>query len=193
VSVIAQAWQDQGPDGAAKALESMRQAQPSVAHLMATDPPAVAVELLTALPRIEYDRIRDLEAKALGCLVSTLDREVTKARGEVTGTNHESHGQPIAFDDDNDELWPEPVDGAILLTALAETFRRYVALLPGAAEALALWVLHAHTIDAADISPMLALQSPQKRCGKTTTLQILSAMVPRPLPCGNITAAAVFS
>jgi len=42
------------------------------------------------------------------------------------------------------------------------------------------------------VSPFLALTSPEKRCGKTTTLHLLSALVPRPLPASSISPAALF-
>jgi putative DNA primase/helicase len=61
-----------------------------------------------------------------------------------------------------------------------------------AAEAMALWVVHAHAHDAALISARLAFTSPTKRCGKTTALQIIQVLVPRPMPAANITAAALF-
>ena len=85
-----------------------------------------------------------------------------------------------------------PVDGAALLTALAETFTRHALLPEGGAEALALWTLHTYTHEAAYISPILCLSSPQRRCGKTTVLSLLRAIVRRPLPTANVTAAALF-
>jgi hypothetical protein len=42
------------------------------------------------------------------------------------------------------------------------------------------------------VSPTLALTSPEKRCGKTTTLELLTYLTPRPLPASSITAAVVF-
>ena len=62
----------------------------------------------------------------------------------------------------------------------------------GAAEAMALWVLHAHTHDAGIISPLLAFTSPEKRCGKTTALRVLNALVPKSLPAANVTASSLF-
>jgi putative DNA primase/helicase len=50
----------------------------------------------------------------------------------------------------------------------------------------------AHAHDAADHSPILAPQSPVKRCGKTTLLALVSELVPKPLPAANITSAGVF-
>jgi hypothetical protein len=90
------------------------------------------------------------------------------------------------------EPWPAPVDGSDLLHDLEATFARYVALPPHAAAALALWTLHTHALDAADVSPILALTSPEKRCGKTRTLSLLARLVRRPLPTSNITPAALF-
>ena len=60
------------------------------------------------------------------------------------------------------------------------------------ADALALWTMHAHCHQAADVSPIQALTSPEKRCGKTRTLTLLGRLVPKPLPTANITAAALF-
>jgi hypothetical protein len=48
-----------------------------------------------------------------------------------------------------------------------------------AAEALALWVVHAWAFDAWDISPFMVIVSPEKRCGKTTVLIILQFLTPR--------------
>jgi putative DNA primase/helicase len=90
------------------------------------------------------------------------------------------------------EPWHEPVGGAELLTGLAETFRRYVVMEDGAAEALALWTVHAHALDAFAFSPRLAITSAEKRCGKTTLLDVLGCLVPRPLPTANATAPAIF-
>lgn len=100
--------------------------------------------------------------------------------------------QGAGFELEDPEPWPEPVDGAELLDDLAGTFTRFLALPDGAAPALALWTVHAHAHDASPVSPVLALTSPEKRCGKTTLLELLSAVVPRPLPASNVTAATVF-
>jgi len=99
-------------------------------------------------------------------------------------------GETLAMEDP--EPWPDDVDGAELLSGLVRTVDRYLALPAGAAPAAALWVLHAHAHDASPVSPVLAITSPEKRCGKTTFLELLSALVPRPLPASNLTAATVF-
>jgi hypothetical protein len=106
--------------------------------------------------------------------------------------DRESKKQGQALDLLEPEPWPESVDGAELLGELEETFRRHLALSEGAAETLALWTVFSYTINAFQFSPRLALTSPEKRCGKTTTLGILSRLVFRPLSASNITASAMF-
>jgi Protein of unknown function (DUF3631) len=88
--------------------------------------------------------------------------------------------------------WPDPVDGAVLLADVAAAFTRFVALPPLAEVAAALWTMHAHALDAAAASPLLALTSPEKRCGKTTTLSLLARLVPRALLSSNISPASLF-
>jgi putative DNA primase/helicase len=88
--------------------------------------------------------------------------------------------------------WPESVDGAELLDEIVATFRRYVVMVEGADVAVSLWVLHAHAFEAWWLSPYLSLESPEKRCGKTTALEIVGAMSSRKLPAANISPAALF-
>ena len=56
--------------------------------------------------------------------------------------------------------------------------RRYVVAEPADIVAMALWWMHAHVIDAFAISTFLNLSSPEKGCGKSTTLTVLSYLVP---------------
>jgi hypothetical protein len=87
--------------------------------------------------------------------------------------------------------WPDPVDGATLLSEMAAILRRYLVLSPEAAHAEALWCLHTYVHDIAAVSPNLCLSSPEKRCGKTRNLQVLSCLVRRPLHTSNLTVGAL--
>jgi hypothetical protein len=102
----------------------------------------------------------------------------------------ELQGREITWEDP--ELPDEPVEGAELLADLVGTIMTYLVLPEGAPLALALWLLHAHAHAASTVSPRFVLKSPEKRCGKTTTLTLIGALAPRVLPASNITAAAVF-
>jgi putative DNA primase/helicase len=99
-------------------------------------------------------------------------------------------GQTLALQDP--EPWPNDVVGAELLADLARTPDRFLALPPGAATTAALWTVHAHAHEASSISPILAITSPEKRCGKTRLLEVMGGLVPRPLPTANISPAALF-
>ena len=145
-------------------------------------------EALGKLSVVEYEQCREKEAKALGFRVGILDDEVAKRRPQSNKDG--SGGTAMLFADI--EPWPNAVDGAELLQSIVDAFHRFLALPRFAAEAMALWVLHAHAHALALISAILALVSPEKRCGKTTALELLQRIVPRPLSASNITGAALF-
>ncbi len=99
-------------------------------------------------------------------------------------------GQRLLFADP--DPWPEAVEGAALLGELAHTYTRFVSLPEGGAEALALWTVFTYPLEAFDVAPILALCSPLKRCGKTTTEEVTAALARRPLAATNITVAALY-
>ena len=142
------------------------------------------LERLAGLSTLTYERERIEAAKALGMRTSILD-EVVKARRT---TAQDAGGLCL----EDPEPWPEPVGGAELLDELTTAVKRYVSLPAGAPEAIALWMLHSHSHNAADVSPILAVTSPTPECGKTTLLTFLQAITPRALSTANITAAALF-
>jgi hypothetical protein len=142
------------------------------------------VARLAKLSKLEYDRQREEAAAHLGVRVATLDKAVREKRSADHDAATLPHWQV--------EPSPLPVDGAKLLAALTQAFRRYFVLPPGADIALALWVLHAWTMDAGEISPFMVLVSPTKRCGKTNVLIILYYLTPRSELASNISASALF-
>jgi putative DNA primase/helicase len=152
----------------------------------------IEIARLAALPGILYDREREDAAARLGCRVGTLDKEVGKARGEAAPADdgQPGAGRPLRFE--APEPHPEPVDGSELLTEIAATVRRFVAVPKHADTAIALWVLHTHAFEASPITPRLAITSPEKRCGKTTLLELVGALAPKPQMASNVSAAAVF-
>lgn len=145
---------------------------------------------LATLPELEYERQRKDTAARLGISrVSILDRLVASLRGDGA---QETGGRGRPLDLMDIEPWPTPVDGNEMLAELAATIRRHVILEATAAAAAALWIVHTHAIEAAYVSPRLAITSPEKRCGKTTLLTALGGLVRRPLPAANMTPATVF-
>ena len=89
--------------------------------------------------------------------------------------------------------YPGPVSLSDLLTEIEAVINKHVILNPHAAAALAVWVLHTYTFELRDIVAYVAIESPEKRCGKTTALlSVLAAMAHRPLISSNITVGALF-
>jgi putative DNA primase/helicase len=148
-----------------------------------TDNPVIGE--LASLDTLEYELQRGTAAAELGIRVSALDKLV---KGRRSATEDENTALPHW----NAEPSAEPVDGAALLNNLRQVFRRYVVLPKGADIALPLWVLHAWTMDAGDVSPLLVLETPTKRCGKTSVLILLYFLTPRSELSSNITAPALF-
>jgi hypothetical protein len=79
-----------------------------------------------------------------------------------------------------------------LLTDLRDLLTRFVILPPWAPEAIALWILHTHVFEQRDITTYLGVQSPVRRCGKTTLLTLLSRLVNRPIVAANVSSPAIF-
>ncbi len=75
-----------------------------------------------------------------------------------------------------------------------ETFIRTYILLDDEAEYLvvAAWIMAAHLSDVWYRFPHLAVTSPEKRCGKTTMMQILTLLSPNPQCLSTITPAVAF-
>ena len=106
------------------------------------------------------------------------------------GAASRAQGTVITFDDP--APWPHAVDGAALLKDLAAILNRYLALPEGGADAMALWVAHTYALDAFDHTGYLAVVSPEKRCGKTTALQVIEALAYRALSADSVSPAVVF-
>jgi len=81
---------------------------------------------------------------------------------------------------------PSPLD------SLRSLLTRYVILPEHAAEALALWIVHTYAFELRDVTTYLGLESPVRRCGKSTLLNILSRLVNRPLVAANVSPSALY-
>lgn len=90
------------------------------------------------------------------------------------------------------EPWPEPVRAGEMLDEMSAAFSRHLSLPPGAADMMALWCVATHAIDLCEHAPRLLLKSPVRRCGKTSTLGMLTQMVRRPIAASNVSAATIY-
>jgi putative DNA primase/helicase len=89
--------------------------------------------------------------------------------------------------------WPEPVDGAVVLTDVAETLQQHMAMRDVDAYVVALWCAHTHVFDRFSHTPRLAITGPAPECGKTVLLShLIGNLVNRPQSTDNMSPAAFY-
>ncbi|MBK7492118.1 MAG: hypothetical protein IPI17_09125 [Nitrosomonas sp.] len=142
-----------------------------------------AIERLAAMSILEYDRVRNGEAKKLKVSVTALDKEVNECRKK---TAEATEGLPDA------EPWQHPVDPAGLLSDISDTINRFIVCDKETVDAAALWVGMTWFMDVVHIAPLAVITAPEKRCGKTQLLTILGKLSYRPLSASNISTAALY-
>lgn len=87
----------------------------------------------------------------------------------------------------------QEADGAQLLDEVRSAVTRYVVLPSAHAEvAVTLWIAATHAATALHFFPRLAIRSPEKRCGKTRLLDLITALSRNPLPTANISPAVLY-
>jgi hypothetical protein len=154
------------------------------------EPDAItALNRLAKHRRADFERLRSrLKADTkvrLSALESTMKAEA--AGGTCDAANRP--GQPIRYD--GIDPWQEPVDGAKLLTELADAISAYVIMDAHQRDAVALWIVFTHAHDLFIFAALLIILSPTKRCGKTRLQEILAKLTPRPQTMSGVTAAAL--
>jgi 5S rRNA maturation endonuclease (ribonuclease M5) len=147
---------------------------------------------LAGLPLLEYDRICKDEAKKLGCRESTLESLVKAKRLLMRPTSDGDNLQGTAVKLADVEPWPEAVNGAEILDAIANRFENYAVLPEGAADMLPLWSAHTHVYKLFQISPRLNISAPTQECGKTTLRNCVSLFCARAVRTDNMTTAVMF-
>jgi Protein of unknown function (DUF3631) len=79
-----------------------------------------------------------------------------------------------------------------LVADLANATQRFVVMSEKDAFVMSLWILHTYVFDVFTCTPRLSISAPEKRCGKTTCLDVCGCLVNRPLFAVNITGPAIF-
>jgi putative DNA primase/helicase len=177
------AWKNPGwKEAAAERVKRMAKANGGTGDGSAVES---VIAKLAELGTFDYQKRRLREAKTLGIPVAALDKLVRQTQAQAEDKDAELAHWKV-------EPWETPVDTGELLAEIEQTFTRYVVLPKGGGVALALWALHAWTMNAGDISPFLVLVSPTKRCGKTTVLIVLYYLTPRSELASNISPSALF-
>ena len=144
-----------------------------------------AIARLAALSSLEYESVRIGQAKLLGWRTTVLDAEVKKAQSDDAAEDANLPFPTV-------ESHPEPIDPAQLLDDISYMIRKYIVLDPEQADAAALWVALTWFILHMDLAPLAIINAPEKACGKTQLLTVISYMAYRPLPASNASSSALF-
>jgi Protein of unknown function (DUF3631)/Bifunctional DNA primase/polymerase, N-terminal len=88
--------------------------------------------------------------------------------------------------------WPEPVTAEALFGEIAACIKNHLVINEHYVCAITLWIVMTWCTDVVDTLPVLAISSPEKRCGKTRLLSVLKRLVRNPLATSNISSAALY-
>ena len=186
-------WLKVGGEHTAEKLKTLIAAAP--VYATAGDPPPpidedAEIERLARLGHLEYERSRKAAAEALGVRAAMLDLLVKGKRLALGLADDGKEGRAVAYVDP--ALWPQPVNGALLLDAISTALMRHVVLPQHGATICALWITHTYLLDHLELTPRLQINSPAKQCGKSTLLDVLDCLVYRPQQAAHATVAALF-
>jgi 5S rRNA maturation endonuclease (ribonuclease M5) len=120
--------------------------------------------------------------------------QIVEAAAGKDAADHIAHDRTLAeLAQTNGHRTSEDTGGAELLDDLHDTFTKYVAFPDHhCAVGATLWTAVTHALPAFECAPRLVADSPQKRCGKTRLLDIITGTCHNPLATVNATVAAIF-
>jgi hypothetical protein len=88
--------------------------------------------------------------------------------------------------------WPMKVHGGGLIEQLVGYLGTYSVVNPSELLAIALWAICTHLVTLFQTAPILAFLSLTKRCGKTTTVNVLKPLLHAPVDAVDISNAGVY-
>ena len=118
------------------------------------------------------------------------ERIEARKTGEDDGGEDDGRpGKPLTFA--VIEPWPDPVEGAALLSDLSNAIGAYVVMEAHQRDGVALWMVFTHAHNLRDYAPLLIVKSAIKRSGKSRLAEIAPLLAPRPLALAGTTAAFI--
>lgn len=154
---------------------------------VSSDLAQVTIDRLATLSELEYELERTEAAKSLNSMsVRSLDKLVRRAKGRLESESPDSLVVDI-------EPYAEPVaDIALLADQISQILDDHIACTDAVKVAATLWMLMTWLIPASHFLPIAWINAPERRCGKSTLLTLMSRMSRRSLPTSNITGSALF-
>lgn len=134
-----------------------------------------------------YNRYRQQVKESKQVTMSLFDKLTTKTleTQQIEQTNSIAMFPPI-------DLWDSPIDAEVLLNEIKDTIQRYVIADDATITAATLWASYTWFIDVVSYAPIANITAPEKRCGKTKFLSVLSRLSYKSFSTSNISSAALF-
>lgn len=181
----------QAPTGEAAPVVATLEAVRHAVHALHADAGAIfapgifeALRIIKRTDCAEFYRLRRAVRESRAVPLSEFDR------GCWSSSEEEETGDKSIFTED--DPWPEPVDGAALLTDIAAAIGRFVIADKETIDAAALWSVFTWLLDEVQVAPIANITAPEKRCGKTILLSVLGKLAYRPMQVADIATAALF-
>jgi Protein of unknown function (DUF3631) len=149
---------------------------------------------ISRLPQDIYENARKAIAKALNWRSGALDGDRKQRRAKRSRPGEDDpFTKPKRI-----EPWPDPILdlGGSLNDAVAQLKRFLIVPSPIYLDTIALWCAHSYLlrdeIFGVDFTPLLAFQSPLKRCGKSTSLKCVQMVAYDARMASSITSSSLF-
>lgn len=144
------------------------------------------LERLSNLSTFEYEMVRTEEAKKLNMRVRALDGFVSQER---QSSQPESENSRVI---ESLEPWPTPVDTNWMVEEIKRQINYYCILPDECIAPIVTWIIGTYCFNAFRIFPKLCIFSPQKRCGKSTLMEVLDALSNSSLMASNVSPAVIY-
>ena len=136
----------------------------------------------------EYELCRKDVAKEYDVRPDFLDKQ---RKSSAAGDGDDSQGRAIELYEP--DLWPEPVDGADVLSEAARLIQRHMVMRKEDITVSVLWAVHTHIFTSFTHSPRLMIDAPDAECGKTMLMtHMVGNLVNRPYNCEGVGVAPFF-
>lgn len=145
------------------------------------------IDRLATLSELDYELERTETAKSLNNMsVRSLDKLVKKAKIKIKSVSSdnlivdvEPHAEPV-------------LDISSIADQIYQIIDDHIACTDAVKVAATLWILMTWVIPASHILPIAWINAPEKRCGKSTLLTLMSRLSKKSLSTSNITGSALF-
>ena len=124
--------------------------------------------------------------------MTALPAWIVSAEGQIVAATVKRKVKGVANGTASSSTGKVPETDTALATDLMTFIRRYVVMDEAKLLTVALWIVHTHCFERFEQTPYLAVTSPEKQCGKSRLLEVLSLLVRRPWMLTQPSEAVVF-